>query len=259
MTATASIGIDLEEPKRCPSMGAFGTAATAATTGTAGTDARGSAAEAATAAATAARDAVDITFNTQTALAGTAASASSTGLAAARSIHREVIGYIQAAHGISSLASTAGTASHAIFNPRLIIILAFRCITAVTASASTCADARTGTAATVAAVTIAADPIRGIQHAFPVTRCVTAVRAVATVGRIAARGIDCALAEEDERVARLQFYAGTGTRLTIGISSRAGDGHAIGHIEIYRAQDGQTAAASVAVGERDIPRDVIVT
>ena len=50
---------------------------------------------------------------------------------------------------------------------------------------------------------------------------VTAIRAVTATRSIAARGTDFALAKEEERIARCQLDAGTGTRLTVGTSSRA--------------------------------------
>ena len=114
----------------------------------------------------------------------------------------------------------------------MIINFAFRGTAAGTASAATCANARAGTATTVAAGTTAANPCRALIRTV---RCVFAVRAIAAVGRVAARGTDCALAYEEERVARCHFDAGTGTRGTVGIGSRAGDGHALGQVEIHVA------------------------
>ena len=88
--------------------------------------------------------------------------------------------------------------------------------------------------------------------------CVTAITTVAAIRRIATRGVQRTAADEVERVVRCQLNARTGTSGALGIGSRAGDGYALGQVEIHRALDGQAAAASRAVGERDIPRDVIV-
>ena len=87
---------------------------------------------------------------------------------------------------------------------------------------------------------------------------VTAIRAVTATRSIAARGTDFALAKEEERIARCQLDAGTGTRLTVGTSSRADDGKAIRHIDIYRAQDGQSAAAWCMVAVIDVFAGVVV-
>ena len=150
---------------------------------------------------------------------------------------------------------TASTASHAIFNPRLIINFAFSGATTGTAIAATCANARACTAATVAAGTTAANPCRAL---IITVRCVCAVCAIATIRSIAARGIHRALANNPERVARRQINAGTGTRLSAGIGSRAGDGYTLGHVEIHRAQNGQSAAASRAVAEREVRVGVVI-
>ena len=76
-----------------------------------------------------------------------------------------------------------------------------------------------------------------------------AVAAIATVGCVAACGIDCAAAEEDESVALGQFDARTGTIGFIGVGTYEVDGNASGHVEIYRAMDGRTATVMLVVGE----------
>ena len=124
-----------------------------------------------------------------------------------------------------------------------------------TAIAATCANARACTAATVAAGTTAANPCRALSRTV---RCVCAVCAIATIRSIAARGIHRALANDPERVALRQLNAGTGTRLSAGIGSRAGDGYALGQVEIHRALDGQAAAASRAVAEREARVGVVI-
>ena len=144
-------------------MGAFGTAAAAATTGASGADIAGCAAEAtgtATAAAGETGNTISsISTNMQTTLAGTARTTALASCCAARGCQAtEGLCHIETAHGISGQASTTGTASHAIFNPCFIINFACRSATAGTAIAATCANARTGTATTVAAVTIATNP-----------------------------------------------------------------------------------------------------
>ena len=96
------------------------------------------------------------------------------------------------------------------------------------------------------------------SRAIKITRCGTAVHAIATVGSIAARGIQRAATEEVKRVALRQLDASTGAPLSIGIGSRAGDGHAIGHVEIHSAQDGQAAAANRGIAERKVRVGVVV-
>ena len=172
-------------------MGAFGTAAATATAGATGADIAGCAAEATgTATATAGETGNTISnIKMQTTLAGTARTTALASCCAARGCQAtEGLCHIETAHGISSQASTTGTASHAIFNPCFIINFACRSATAGTAIAATCANARTGTATTVAAVTIATNPCP--SQSFPVARCVTAVRAIGAIRSIAARGTD---------------------------------------------------------------------
>ena len=66
-----------------------------------------------------------------------------------------------------------------------------------------------------------------------------------------------ALAEEEEDVAFRQLDARTGTRGCAGIGTRAGNGLPGGDEKMHRAQDGQAAAATVAVGETQVTRGVI--
>ena len=127
--------------------------------------------------------------------------------------------------------------------------------TACTTIAAACANAGTGTAAAIASVATSA-AVKVIIIIIHI--CVTAIAAIAAVGSIAARGIQRAATEEVKRVALRQLDAGTAAHLSVGMGSRAGDGHAIGHVEIHSAQDGQAAAASIAVSEREVRVGVAV-
>ena len=127
--------------------------------------------------------------------------------------------------------------------------------TACTTIAAACANAGTGTAAAIASVATSA-AVKVII--FIIQICVTAIAAIAAVGSIAARGIQRAATEEVKRVALRQLDASTAAHLSVGMGSRAGDGHAIGHVEIHSAQDGQAAAANRGIAERKVRAGVVV-
>ena len=125
--------------------------------------------------------------------------------------------------------------------------------TAFAAIASACAYACTGSAAAIAAIATRAGPV-----IITVPTGINAVAAIDAVGSITASGIDGAPAEKVERVVLGKFYTRTSASLSAGIGSHAGKRRARGDVEIYRALNGQSAAADRGVSEREVARDVIV-
>ena len=120
---------------------------------------------------------------------------------------------------------------------------------------ATCADARPCSATAIAAGTTGATEDSIVRNKV----CIISVAAIAAVGSLTARGVDGAAADEVERVARCQLNTCAATCGSAGIGSRAGKRYARGDVEIYRTQDGQAAAASVAVGEREIAVGIVIS
>ena len=117
------------------------------------------------------------------------------------------------------------------------LLFPYSASTACAAIGTACADACTGTAAAVAAAT-------AVTRLYPVTvkyifcnfvSCISALKAIAAVGRLATCGDNLAAADEAERVALRQFNARTGTRGSVSIGTRTGNGLPRGDEEMHRA------------------------
>ena len=256
--AACSHSVETIRSSVSPCTVASGAAAAAAATTTAGADVAASRAVATgTAAAAAGRSILvaRIFGSVFTAIASSAGKPSGT---ATLGNHAEVppLIHIESAHAAGSVAVTTPRARNALV--RTLVRIPFRRTTGTTcaAVAAPCADARTAAAAAVTAAATRAGlailvvfkvgifTVVAMVAAFPVTAC----------------GLQPAVAEKVERVARRQFNTRTATRDSgiVGFGTRASNRFSRGDVEIHCAPDGQTAAADGRVGETEVARGVIV-
>ena len=82
-------------------------------------------------------------------------------------------------------------------------------------------------------MTTGATGARPVVAIIPI--CVAAIAAIAAIRRIATRGVQRTAADEEERVVRCQLNARAAAGGGGGIGSRAGDGYALGQVEIHVA------------------------